>query len=80
MKSLGTLFLLLTLLFNTACSGGVERTQANMPPSNENTEIASSEDNTMENDTNNILVVYFSATGTTKQIADYTTKKQQRTA
>lgn len=71
MKSLGTLFLLLTLLFNTACSGGVERTQANMPPSNENTEIASSEDNTMENDTNNILVVYFSATGTTKQIADY---------
>ena len=74
MKSLGTVFLLLTLLFNTSCSVGAEKTQTNMPPSNENAGIVSeenTEDNTMENKRNNTLVVYFSATGTTKQIADY---------
>ncbi|RHN00983.1 aldo/keto reductase [Dielma fastidiosa] len=69
MKSLRTLFLLLTLLFNTSCSNGKEA-QASVLPSSENTQIVS-EENTMENEKNDILVVYFSATGTTKQVADY---------
>lgn len=70
MKSLGTIFLLLTILFTTACNGGTEETQMNTPPNSENTEIVG-EDNTMENEKTNTLVVYFSATGTTEQIAEY---------
>lgn len=70
MKSLGTIFLLLTILFTTACNGGTEETQTNTPPSSENTEIVG-EDNTMENEKTNTLIVYFSATGTTEQIAKY---------
>ncbi len=70
MKSIGILFLMLTILFTAACNGGTKETQTNMPPSSENTEIVS-EDSTMENERNNTLVVYFSATGTTKRVAGY---------
>lgn len=70
MKGFGTIFLLLTLLFHTACNDGTPETQSNVPPSSENTQIVS-EENTMENEKTDILVVYFSATGTTKQVADY---------
>ncbi len=70
MKGFGMIFLLITLLFNTACNDSTTEIQSNVPPSSENSQIIS-EENTMENEENNILVVYFSATGTTKQIADY---------
>ena len=70
MKGFGTIFLLLTLLFNTACNDGTTETQSNVPPSSENTQIVS-EESTMANEENDILVVYFSATGTTKTLAEY---------
>ncbi len=52
MKRLGTIFLLLTILFATACNTVTEETQTNMPSGSQNTEITG-ENNTMEN---NILI------------------------
>lgn len=70
MKSIGAVFLFLVILFTTACNGSTNEVATGTPPSGESTEIAS-EDITMEDGKNNILIAYFSATGTTKQIAEY---------
>lgn len=71
MKCIETILLVLTLLFNTGCSSSAGEIQPNIPPNSENTGIVSSEDSTMESKENNILVAYFSATGTTEKIAEY---------
>lgn len=70
MSSIGSLFLALAMLFTTACSGNIEEMQTNTPSSSKDTGIVS-EDNTMGNEKSDTLVVYFSATGTTEQIAKY---------
>lgn len=73
MKCFETILLVLTLLFNTGCGSSAGEIQPNMPPNSENTEIIMSEDSTMESKENNILIAYFSATGTTEKIAEYVT-------
>lgn len=74
MKNMATFLLLITFLFGTACSSaGQEQTE--LPQSSENTvPKIESENDTMidKNGNSNILIAYFSATGTTKQIAEYT--------
>ena len=71
MKSMTTFLLLITFLFGTAC-GSVGQEQIELPQSSENTvSKTESESNTMIDKNSNILTVYFSATGTTKQIAEY---------
>lgn len=65
MKSLGVLFLLFTLLFITGCHGGTKNVQTG------GSAVLVSEDDSIENEKGNTLVVYFSATGTTKQVAEY---------
>lgn len=73
MKSMATFLLLITLLFSTACSSA-EQEQTELPQSSESTvSKTESESEPMidENGNSNILIAYFSATGTTKQIAEY---------
>jgi flavodoxin len=76
MKKFATFLLLITFLFSTACSNAEQR-QTELPQSSESTvSKTESENNTMiyENGNSNILIAYFSATGTTKQIAEYTSE------
>ncbi len=70
MKGIGTIALSAALLFNAACSSTTQEVQADNSGSSVITEDAAAEstEDTMEN---NILVVYFSATNTTEQIAEY---------
>lgn len=71
MKKIITVFMILTIIFCfAACSSG------NADPSSGNASTATDTNNgddnvTDETETNNILVAYFSATGTTKQVAEY---------
>jgi len=74
MKNMATFLLLIAFLFGTACSSAGQG-QTELPQSGESTvSKTESENNTMidENGNSNILIAYFSATGTTKQIAEYT--------
>ena len=75
MKRFLAVLLILTFPFGlAACSNKAEQNESEIPPNNESTETES-EDTTMNNNKENkaggILVVYFSATGTTKTIAEY---------
>lgn len=72
------LIFLLTLIFTlgfVACSNNkIEQGETETPSSNESTEIENGDkamNNNQGNNTRNILVVYFSATGTTKPLANY---------
>lgn len=75
MKRVTAIFLTLMLLFSlAACSN--ENGQSDIDPSSGNASTATDTDNgdknlNEETEVNNILVAYFSATGTTKQIAEY---------
>lgn len=75
MKRMTAIFLTLMLLFGlAACS--TESGQSDIDTSSGNESTATDTDNGDDNvkdetETNNILVVYFSATGTTKQVAEY---------
>lgn len=73
MKLLTTLLMTLTLLFSTACNSGTGQSKPEIPLNPEITTTESGEQ-TMENEdsvASDILVVYFSATGTTKPLAEY---------
>lgn len=71
MKSTAAIFLTLMIVFClTACATENGQSKTDISLCNEST--ASDDDNGhSESEENNILVVYFSATGTTKQIAEY---------
>jgi hypothetical protein len=75
MKRIGAIFLTLMLLFGlAACSNESGQSDVETSSGNESTatDTEKGDDNmTGETKANNILVVYFSATGTTKQIAEY---------
>ena len=77
MKRITAIFLTLMLLFGlAACSNESGQSDAETSSSNESTEKDTGNgDNNLNEETegSNILVVYFSATGTTKQIAEYAT-------
>lgn len=73
MKMFTAILALLTILFCTACSG-TEKEQAKIfVDENDKTTQNNSENggNIVSDENNSILVAYFSATGTTKQIAGY---------
>lgn len=73
MKLLTTLLMTLTLLFSTACNGGTGQNKP-QPPLNHEITATENGEQTMENEdstASDILVVYFSATGTTKPLAEY---------
>lgn len=75
-KCMATFLLLITFLFGTACSSAGQG-QTELPQNNESTvSKTESENDTMidKNGNSNILIAYFSATGTTKQIAEYTSE------
>lgn len=75
MKRITAIFLTFMLLFSlAACS--TESGQSDTDPSSGNASTATDTNNGDDNvtdktETNNILVAYFSATGTTKQVAEY---------
>ena len=75
MKRITAIFLTLMLLFGlVACSNESEQNDAETSSGNESTatDTGNGDDNlNEETEVNNILVAYFSATGTTKQIAEY---------
>lgn len=73
MKRLTTLLMTLALLFSTACNGGTGQSKPETPLNHEITTTKNGE-RAMENvdsTASDILVVYFSATGTTKPLAEY---------
>lgn len=73
MKRLATLFVTLTLLFSMACNSGAGQSTPE-PPSHHEMMITQSGDHAMKDTgstASNILVAYFSATGTTKSLAEY---------
>ncbi len=70
MKRLTIIWLFAMLLFMTACQGVPEGLETDVSTNNESAEKRE-EGRTTENKKHNILVVYFSATGTTQQIAEY---------
>lgn len=74
MKNMATFLLLITFLLGTACSGAGQA-QTALPQRSESAAAKTErERDTMldENGNSNILIAYFSATGTTKRIAEYT--------
>lgn len=74
MKRMTAIFLTLILLFSlAACNGGTQQKETETLSSNGSTG-AENEDNTMnyeETTASGVLVVYFSATGATKTLAEY---------
>lgn len=73
MKLLKILFMTLTLLFSTACNSETGQSKPEPPLNNEITTTEHG-DQAMKDEkstVSNILVVYFSATGTTKPLAEY---------
>ena len=75
MKRFLAVLLTFTLSFGlAACSNKAEQSKSETPPNNENTGTESGDikmNNNEENKAGGTLVVYFSATGTTKAIAEY---------